>query len=73
MAKNYHVVPHDDGWGVKGQGNSRASSVHSTQNDAFQQARGLAKRRGGEVFIHGRDGQIRERNSYGSDPYPPEG
>ncbi|EGD1666955.1 DUF2188 domain-containing protein, partial [Escherichia coli] len=23
--------------------------------------------------IHGRDGQIRERDSYGNDPFPPKG
>lgn len=73
MAKNYHGVPHENGWGVKGQGNFQESSVHRTQADAFQQARGLAQKRGGEVVIHRRDGQIRERNTYGSDPYPPEG
>ena len=28
---------------------------------------------GGEVFIHGRDGKIRERNTYGHDPFPPQG
>ncbi|WP_268245296.1 DUF2188 domain-containing protein [Vulcaniibacterium thermophilum] len=26
-----------------------------------------------ELFIQGRDGQIRERNSYGDDPFPPKG
>jgi hypothetical protein len=24
-------------------------------------------------LIHGEDGRIRERNSYGNDPYPPKG
>ncbi|MCY4327163.1 MAG: DUF2188 domain-containing protein, partial [Rhodobacteraceae bacterium] len=28
MKKNQHVVPHKDGWGVKGAGNQRATSIH---------------------------------------------
>jgi hypothetical protein len=27
----------------------------------------------GNSFIHNRQGQIRERDSYGNDPYPPKG
>jgi hypothetical protein len=26
---------------------------------------------GSELLIHGQNGQIRERNSYGNDPHPP--
>ncbi|MDE0092409.1 MAG: DUF2188 domain-containing protein, partial [Oligoflexia bacterium] len=26
-----------------------------------------------ELSIHGRNGRIREKNSYGSDPFPPKG
>ena len=29
--------------------------------------------RGTELYIHGRDGRIRERSSYGADPHPPKG
>ena len=32
-----------------------------------------AKKSKSELFVHGRDGRIRERNSYGNDPYPPKG
>ena len=71
--KNQHVVPHDSGWAVKGAGNSKATSVHSTQADAIQQAREIAQNQGSEMLIHGQNGQIRERNSYGNDPYPPKG
>jgi len=71
--KNQHVVPHDSGWAVKGAGNSKATSVHSTQADAIQQARGIAQNQESEMLIHGQNGRIRERNSYGNDPYPPKG
>lgn len=71
--KNQHVVPHQDGWAVKGQGNGRATSVHDSQREAIEAARNIAARRGGELFVHGRNGQIRERNTYGRDPFPPRG
>ena len=71
--KNQHVVPHDEGWAVKGAGNQRATSVHSTQSAAIQEAKGIAQNQQSEMLIHGRNGQIRERNTYGNDPYPPKG
>lgn len=71
--KNQHVVPHSAGWAVKGEGNKRASSVHPTQQEAIQTGRERAIGGRSELLIHGRNGQIRERNTYGDDPYPPKG
>lgn len=71
--KNQHVVPHAHGWAVKGAGNERASSVHPTQKAAEAAARQTAMRNQSEVLIHGQDGRIRERNTYGRDPHPPKG
>ncbi|MCB1380027.1 MAG: DUF2188 domain-containing protein [Alphaproteobacteria bacterium] len=71
--KNQHVVPHSGGWAVRGAGNERATSVHRTQSEAIEAARTTAINQGSEMLIHGRNGQIRERNTYGKDPYPPEG
>lgn len=71
--KNQHVVPHKDGWAVRGAGNSRATSVHSTQSEAIIEAKSSAQSQQSEMLIHGRNGRIRERNSYGNDPFPPEG
>ncbi|WP_221032899.1 DUF2188 domain-containing protein [Actomonas aquatica] len=73
MAKNYHVTRRTDGWAVKGAGNSRASSLHSTQSAAIAAARPLAQNAGGELRIHGTDNRIREAWSYGNDPFPPKG
>lgn len=69
--KNYHVVPREGQWAVVGEGNARASSVHSTQRKAIDAGRGLAQRGRSEVVIHGRDGRIRDSDSYGNDPLPP--
>ena len=73
MADNphYHVVPHPDGWAVRRENSERASSVHDTQADAINAGRGLAQQSHGELRIHGRDGQIRDSDSYGRDPFPP--
>ena len=60
-------------WVVKAEGNKRATSIHSTQLEAIENARKIAIKQESEVLIHGKDGKIRERNSYGNDPYPPEG
>jgi len=73
MSKNQHVVPHGDQWAVKGAGNSRATSVHPTQQGAIDAGRQIAQNQQGELLIHGRNGQIREKNSYGNDPFPPKG
>lgn len=69
--KNYHVVPHDDGWAVRRENSERASSVHRTQADAIESGRDLAQQTQGELRIHRRDGTIRDSDSYGRDPHPP--
>ena len=71
--KNQHVGPHPGGWAVKGEGNQRATSVHPTQAEAIDAGREIAINNSSELFIHNRQGRIRERNSYGNDPYPPAG
>lgn len=73
MAKNQHVIPHDGDWAVKGEGNQRATSVHDTHREAIEAARETAIKQESEMFIHRSNGQVRERNTYGKDPYPPKG
>jgi uncharacterized protein YdaT len=71
--KNQHVVPLGGGWAVKSEKTSRASVITTTQSQAIDYARKIAKANGTELVIHGRNGQIREKNSYGKDAYPPKG
>lgn len=73
MSKRIHIVPHDAGWATRREGASRVGSIHATQAEATEAARGTAIRERGEVVIHGRSGRIREANSYGNDPFPPKG
>lgn len=69
--RDVHVVPRDQGWAVKKEGNDRASSVHPTQREAINAGRDAAKSERSELVIHDRQGRIRDSDSYGNDPHPP--
>lgn len=72
MAKrNQHVVPLGNGWAVKGEGSKKFSVITETQKDAITVAKGIAKNNKSELVIHGKDGRIRDKDSYGKDPNPP--
>jgi hypothetical protein len=71
MGKNQHVVPNEHGWGIRGEGNTRLTGIFQTQVEAIHAATTIAQNQNSELFIHGRNGQIRERNSFGNDPCPP--
>ena len=68
-----HVVRHRNGWALKKGGATRATKVFSTQNAAFNFGRTVSINQRAELFVHGRNGRIRMRNSYGSDSFPPRG
>lgn len=59
------------GWARIKEGSSRAGSVHRTQKEAQAAARTQAIRERVEVVTHGKDGKIRDSDSYGNDPNPP--
>lgn len=71
MGKNQHVTKHPDGWQVKGAGDEIATKVTETQKQAIDVAKEKAKHQKSEVVIHGTDGKIRDKYSYGNDPVPP--
>jgi hypothetical protein len=72
--KNQHVTPHPNGgWQVKGAGNSRATARTETQVASINKAVEIARNQRSEVVIHRQNGQIRDKNSYGKDPFPPRG
>lgn len=68
---NQHVTPKGNAWQVIGAGNSRATKITSTQREAISIARKIAQNQHSELVIHGMNGRIREKNSYGNDPCPP--
>lgn len=73
MGKNQHVTPHKNGWQVKGAGSSKATRITTNQKDAIKIARDIAISQKSEVLIHGTNGRIRQKNSYGNDRFPPRG
>lgn len=75
MVKNVHVVKtkDSDGWSVKTENSQKAYRNVSTQKEAIEIGKNVAKNNNSELLIHGKDGKIREKNSYGNDNYPPKG
>lgn len=57
-SKSYHVISANGGWAVRGEGNIRSTSIHSTQAEAVKAAKNIVKNNGGEVRTHGTDGRI---------------
>ena len=71
--KGQHVVPRDGKWAVRKTGANRVTRSFETQREAIDAARDIARNQKTELYIHGRDGRIRERDSFGKDPFPPKG
>lgn len=71
--KGTHVVPRDGGkkWAVKKEGLSKASKTFTNQADAVKFAKEQAQKEKAELYVHRRDGTIRDRRSYGNDSSPP--
>lgn len=65
--------PETGQWAVVRDGSERASSLHDTQKEAEQQGRQTARNDKTEFILNNKQNQIRERDSYGNDPYPPKG
>jgi len=59
-----HVVPSQDGWAVRREGNKRITSKHRKQSTAINKAKSIAKKHKADVIIHRASGGIRERLSY---------
>lgn len=53
---------------MRGAGNKNISSTHRIQKAAINATRKVAKAKKSKVVIHGRDGRIRDKDSYGNDP-----
>jgi len=74
MAKGWvHTVHQDGSWYNEIEGEGRLATAHRSKRDAVETGRMLARFRVTEHLIHNLEGTISERNSYGSDPYPPPG
>jgi hypothetical protein len=64
MTRTLHVYPSDGGWVVQKEGKS--AETFPTQRQAVEAARRTVKNKTtGQLVIHGRDGRIREHETYG--------
>ncbi len=68
-----HVMQEGKKWAVKVEGSAQASSTYNTQAAAAKAGRSTAKRNQSELLVHGRNGQVRQKSSYGRDPRPTRG
>jgi len=65
MGKNQHVVGHEGAWAVKAEGAPGPTAVFKTQSEAWEKAKSIARKERSEALLHGRNGLIRTRNTYG--------
>jgi ribosomal protein S20 len=73
MKKNVHVTPKGDNWQVKTANSSKAYKVVNTQKEAIIIGKNIATNNKSELLIRGKKGQIRVKDSYGYDNFPPKG
>lgn len=67
MPNNIHVVPYKNGWDVTEENARYAESHHASQEEAIAVGTARAKRDKVELLVHGKDGQIGLRYSFGND------
>lgn len=69
--ENTHVIASvNGGWSVRRSRSERAQRTFGTKDEAVKYGRKMARERNSDLVIHGRDGLVSERNSYGNDPFP---
>lgn len=71
MGKNQHITKKGNDWRVIGEGNSKATKTFDTQKEAIDYGRKIAINQQSELVIHGVNGKIRDKDSYGRDTIPP--
>jgi len=61
----YHLVPHDEGWQLKIEGDERALSNHGTKKKALDAGRDLANEQApSRLVVHRQDGTIQTSYDY---------
>jgi len=68
MGKNQHVLSHGERWAVKAEGAPEPVALFKTQSEAWEKAKSIARKERSEALLHGKNGEIRARNTYGHDP-----
>jgi hypothetical protein len=66
--KEVHTVPTKGGSGWDNKVGGKVESHHHTQAAAIEKGRRIAINLETEHYIHGTNGAVRDKNSYGNDP-----
>lgn len=69
--KVIHIVPCDEGWGIRKAESEKLTKILPTKKEAEEFGHQMAINQKTELIIHGKDGKIQDKDSYGKDPYPP--
>jgi hypothetical protein len=64
--RNVHVVPSGNKWVMKTEGSHKPLSTHRTQTTASEVGRRGAQQNQSELVIHRPNGQIRDKDSFGT-------
>ena len=63
-AMKFHVISGDKKWSVVSQGSVKAIRTFPTVEEAIDFAKDIASKKTGEVVVHEKTGQIKDRISY---------
>ncbi len=70
--KSYHIIPTSNGgWTVKSSSSKASMGTFKTQKQAISHAKHEAKKEEGILYVHDKNGYIRESHNFGKDIYPP--
>ena len=68
---NIHTVHNSNGWQNKYENISMPIGTYNTKQEAQNAGKLLAQSKHCKHIIHGLNGRIQNKNSYGNDPFPP--
>ncbi len=69
--RNVHTVHTEKGWTNRYENSNRTLGYYDTKVEAQSAGREKAMQNNSEHIIHGLNGRIQNKNSYGNDPFPP--
>jgi len=67
-SQRVHIVPHEQGWALKREGQSSVDSTYSTQKEAIDAGRDLARQDEVDLVVHRQDGTFRNVLTYTNEP-----
>lgn len=66
-SQRIHIVPHEQGWAIKREGQDKIQSSHATQKEAIDAGRDIARDDEVDLVVHRQDGTFRNVLTYTND------